>query len=48
MSILLTGASGFIGHSVTSNFLEKGTNVFGIDNLNTFYELTLKSDRFKI
>ena len=45
MRILLTGAAGFIGHSLTLKLLEKGVSVFGIDNLNSYYEPTLKINR---
>ena len=47
MRILLTGAAGFIGHSVSLKLLEKGEHVFGIDNLNSYYEPKLKLDRIK-
>ena len=36
MRILLTGAAGFIGHSVSLNLLAKGETVFRIDNLNKY------------
>ena len=45
MRILLTGAAGFIGHSVTLKLLAKGNNVYGIDNLNNFYDTKLKLNR---
>ncbi len=47
MRILLTGAAGFIGHSVTLNLLARGESVFGIDNLNKYYEPSLKLNRLK-
>jgi UDP-glucuronate 4-epimerase len=45
MSILVTGAAGFIGYHVSLALLDKGENVVGIDNLNDYYEVTLKSAR---
>ena len=45
MKILLTGAAGFIGHAVSLKLLSKGENVFGIDNLNDYYEPELKLNR---
>ena len=45
MRILLTGAAGFIGHAVSLKLLLRGENVFGIDNLNNYYEPKLKFDR---
>ena len=45
MSILLTGAAGFIGFHVARTLLERGEQVVGIDNLNDYYEVTLKTAR---
>ena len=47
MNILVTGAAGFIGFH-TSLFLLKNHNVYGIDNLNNYYEPSLKKNRLKI
>ena len=49
MKILITGAAGFIGFHL-SNLLskEKNTEIYGIDNLNSYYDLKLKKDRLKI
>ena len=46
-TILVTGAAGFIGSSVSSALLARGDRVFGIDNLNTYYDVTLKEARLK-
>lgn len=43
--ILLTGAAGFIGSHVAEALLDKGEAVLGIDNLNTYYDVTLKEAR---
>ena len=47
MNILITGAAGFIGSSLAYRLLEEGHNVFGIDNLNDYYEVSLKEARLK-
>lgn len=43
--ILLTGAAGFIGSHVATRFVEAGAEVLGIDNLNAYYDVTLKEAR---
>jgi UDP-glucuronate 4-epimerase len=45
MKVVVTGAAGFIGFSVTKCLLERGDSVFGIDNLNDYYDVKLKQDR---
>jgi UDP-glucuronate 4-epimerase len=45
MSILLTGAAGFIGFHVAKALLERGERVVGIDNLNDYYDVRLKEAR---
>ena len=47
MKILVTGAAGFIGYHVSKKLIERGDEVVGIDNLNTYYDKTLKEDRLK-
>ena len=46
--ILVTGAAGFIGFHLCSALLKLGYEVYGIDNLNDYYEVTLKYNRLKI
>ena len=41
MTILITGAGGFIGFHLSLKLLKKNQNVIGIDNLNNYYELIL-------
>ena len=43
--ILVTGAAGFIGFHVSKRFLESGTAIVGVDNLNDYYDVTLKKAR---
>lgn len=45
MKILVTGAAGFIGFHLSSRLLARGDEVIGIDNLNDYYDVTLKRDR---
>jgi UDP-glucuronate 4-epimerase len=45
MSILLTGAAGFIGFHVAKALLDRGEQVVGIDNLNDYYDVRLKEAR---
>ena len=44
-TILVTGAAGFIGYSASKKLLEQGYEVIGIDNVNDYYETTLKRAR---
>ena len=45
MNILVTGAAGFIGFHVAKALLARGDTVTGFDNLNDYYDVTLKEDR---
>lgn len=45
MTILVTGAAGFIGMHCTLRLLARGEAVVGIDNLNDYYPVQLKRDR---
>jgi UDP-glucuronate 4-epimerase len=45
MSVLVTGAAGFIGYHLSRRLLERGTPVIGLDNLNPYYEPSLKQAR---
>ena len=45
MNILITGSSGFIGYHLTKYLLEKGHNVTGLDNHNSYYNIDLKKLR---
>ncbi|VUD59862.1 UDP-glucose 4-epimerase [Thalassocella blandensis] len=45
MKILVTGAAGFIGYYLCKHLLARGDSVVGIDNLNDYYDVSLKNDR---
>jgi UDP-glucuronate 4-epimerase len=45
MKILVTGAAGFVGNALSLRLLERGDEVVGIDNLNDYYDVTLKHAR---
>ncbi len=47
MKILVTGVAGFIGHHLALRLLARGDSVVGIDNLNNYYDVTLKENRLK-
>ena len=45
MKVLVTGAAGFIGNHTAKKLLERGDEVVGLDNLNEYYDPTLKRAR---
>lgn len=47
MKILVTGAAGFIGSFTSKQFVEQGHEVVGIDNLNDYYDVSLKESRLE-
>lgn len=44
----ITGAAGFIGFFLSKRILEAGGTVVGLDNLNDYYEISLKEERLRI
>ena len=50
MKILVTGCAGFVGFHLCKNILEnkKKYKIFGLDNLNNYYDINLKKNRLKI
>ncbi|MFQ5984870.1 MAG: NAD-dependent epimerase/dehydratase family protein [Alphaproteobacteria bacterium] len=47
MTVLVTGAAGFIGYHVCARLLARGEKVIGVDNLNPYYDVDLKKARVK-
>lgn len=45
MNVLVTGSAGFIGFHLTRRLLEQGTPVIGLDNVNPYYDISLKRAR---
>lgn len=45
MTIIVTGAAGFIGHAVAHRLLDRGETVIGVDNFNDYYDPSLKEAR---
>jgi UDP-glucuronate 4-epimerase len=47
MNILITGAAGFIGNELAIKLLARGDQVVGVDNLNDYYDISLKASRLR-
>jgi UDP-glucuronate 4-epimerase len=47
MSIVITGAAGFIGFHLSKRLLSQNYDVIGIDNLNEYYDVHLKKERLR-
>jgi UDP-glucuronate 4-epimerase len=47
MKILVTGSAGFIGQALSLRLLARGDEVIGVDNLNDYYDVTLKQARLQ-
>ncbi|MEZ5671320.1 MAG: GDP-mannose 4,6-dehydratase [Thiotrichaceae bacterium] len=44
-TIFVTGVAGFIGAALAERLLQRGDSVYGMDNLNDYYDVTLKHAR---
>ena len=47
MTILITGAAGFIGFHLINKLLEGDEDIIGIDNFNNYYDVKLKKARYE-
>ncbi|MEX6216488.1 NAD-dependent epimerase [Mammaliicoccus sciuri] len=47
MKILITGTAGFIGSHLSKKLINQGHSVIGIDNINDYYDVTIKENRLK-
>ena len=47
MKIMITGVAGFIGSTLALRLLARGDSVYGVDNMNDYYDVTLKEARLK-
>ena len=47
MHVMITGAAGFIGSTLAIRLLERGDTVTGIDNMNNYYDVSLKEARLQ-
>jgi UDP-glucuronate 4-epimerase len=45
VKVLVTGVAGFIGSAIAESLLQRGDTVIGIDNLNDYYDVSLKEAR---
>jgi UDP-glucuronate 4-epimerase len=47
-TVIVTGAAGFIGYHVSKRLLDYGFSVVGVDNINDYYDISLKHDRLNM
>lgn len=47
MKYLITGVAGFIGFHLAKKLLDRNVEIYGVDNLNSYYDPSLKNDRLE-
>lgn len=47
-TVLITGAAGFIGFHLSKRLLDMGATIIGFDNVNDYYDISLKESRLQI
>ena len=47
MKVLITGNAGFIGYHITKKLIQEGIPVIGYDNVNDYYDISLKLKRLE-
>jgi UDP-glucuronate 4-epimerase len=47
-AVLVTGAAGFIGYHTAKALLDRGLEVLGLDNMNNYYDVSLKETRLRL
>ena len=45
MKILITGCAGFIGYYLSKSLSQNNDKIIGIDNLNSYYDISLKKEK---
>ena len=45
MKVLVTGAAGFIGFHLVNQLAKRGDYIVGLDQINDYYDVKLKTDR---
>ena len=48
MKVLITGSSGLIGFHLSKKLINMGFSVYGVDNMNHYYDVELKKARLSI
>ena len=48
MKYIITGCAGFIGFHISKKILDMGYKVYGVDNIDNYYDISLKNKRLKI
>ena len=48
MKYIITGCAGFIGFHISKKILDMGYKVYGVDNIDNYYDISLKKKRLKI